>query len=372
MDKIDTNLKPKLVISAVNLVEGGPLTVLRDCVVAAEETLGNDWDVIVLVNNVSLIEKSGFTFLEFPLAKRSWLIRLYYEWWYFRKLSKIIKPDVWLSLHDITAWVEVPRQAVYCHNPAPFYKISLREAWLEPTLLMFNLFYRYLYGIGIRRNAYVIVQQEWLRQEFKRLFAVQNVIVAHPVVSADQNKKPTEKKIGENCVFFYPALPRVFKNIELVCEAAKHLNQAGITGFEVLLTLDGSENRYAAYLIKRYADTPGISFIGRQNQSEMMRQYHESDCVLFLSRLETWGLPISEAKALGKPLLIAEFPYAHETVGTYDKVSFIDPFDAQGLANNMKSIMEGKFKFSGAVATSPESPFVSDWRELLTLLTGNQ
>ena len=164
----------------------------------------------------------------------------------------------------------------------------------------------------------------------------------------------------------------MFKNIELVCEAAKHLNQDGISGFEVRLTLDGSENRYAAYLIKRYANTEGIVFIGRQNKREMMSQYDESDCVLFPSRLETWGLPISEAKALGKPLLIAELPYAHETVGTYDKVSFIDPFDAIGLANKMKSIMDGKFEFSGAVATSPESPFVSDWRELLMLLTASQ
>ena len=64
-------------------------------------------------------------------------------------------------------------------------------------------------------------------------------------------------------------------------------------------------------------------------------------------------MPISEAKALGKPLLIAELPYAHETVGTYDKVSFIDPFDAMGLANKMKSIMDGKFKFSGAVQSLP-------------------
>ena len=372
MDKIDTKIKQKLVISAVNLVEGGPLTVLRDCVAAAEELLGNDWDVIVLVNNASLIETSGVTLLEFPLAKRSWLLRLYYEWWYFRKLSKIIKPDIWLSLQDITAWVEAPRQAVYCHNPAPFYKISLREAWLEPKLLMFNLFYRYLYGIDIQRNNYVIVQQEWLRQEFKRLFAVRNVLVAYPVVAAEQNKMSTEKNIGKNFVFFYPALPRVFKNIELVCEAAKYLNKAGISGFEVRLTLDGSENRYAACLIKRYANIDGIAFIGRQNHREMTSQYAESDCVLFPSRLETWGLPISEAKALDKPLLIAELPYAHETVGTYDKVSFIDPFDAIGLANKMKSIMDGKFKFSGAVTTSPESPFVSDWRELLMLLTASQ
>ena len=83
-------------------------------------------------------------------------------------------------------------------------------------------------------------------------------------------------------------------------------------------------------------------------------------------------MPISEAKALGKPLLFAELPYAHERVGTYDKVSFIDPFDAMGLANKMKSIMDGKFKFSGAVTTSPGLPFVSDWRELLMLLTASQ
>ena len=369
---MDIKTKQKLVISAVNLVEGGPFTVLRDCVAAAEELLGNDWDVIVLVNSLSLIESSGVTFLEFPLAKRSWFIRLYYEWWHFRKLSKVINPDIWLSLHDITAWVEAPCQAVYCHNPAPFYKISLRDAWLDPRLLMFNLFYRYLYGIGIRRNTYVIVQQEWIRQEFKRLYGVKNVIVAHPVVSSEPIKIPRGKNSGEKFIFFYPALPRVPKNIELVCEAAKHLNQAGISGFEVRLTLDGGENRYAAYLFRRYGETSGISFIGRQNQREMMGQYHESDCVLFPSRLETWGLPISEAKALGKPLLIAEFPYAHETVGTYDKVSFIYHFDAIGLANKMKSIMDGSFKFSGAVATPLESPFVSDWRELLMLLTASQ
>jgi hypothetical protein len=70
-------------------------------------------------------------------------------------------------------------------------------------------------------------------------------------------------------------------------------------------------------------------------------------------------------------LLIAELPYAHETVGTYDKVSFIDPYDAKGLANKMKSLMDGTFNFSGAVTTSPESPFVSNWRELLMLLTAN-
>lgn len=365
-------IKQKLVISAINLTEGGPLTVLRDCVAAAAQLLGNNWEIIVLVNSASLIETKGVTFLEFPLSKRSWFLRLYYEWWYFRRLSKKLKPDVWLSLHDITPFVEARYQAVYCHNPAMFYRISLLEAWLEPKLLMFNLFYRYLYRIGIHRNRYVIVQQDWLRQEFKRLFNVNNVVVAYPIVPVEQKKTPLEKKNRDKFVFFYPTLPRVFKNIDLICEAVKILNLQGISGFEVRLTLDGSENRYAAFLHKRYANIRGIVFIGRQNHQEMLEQYDNSDCVLFPSRLETWGLPISEAKSFGKPLLVSEQPYAHETVGNYDKVSFIDPYNPAEWANKMQLLLTGKLTFSDAYMTTPKSPFVCDWQKLLLLLTGNQ
>ena len=368
---MNTKLKQKLVISAINITEAGPLSVLIDCVKEANRLLSHNWDIIVLVNNASLVDVNNVTKLAFPLAKKSWLLRLYYEWWHFRKLSKIIKPDVWLSLHDITPWVEAGCQAVYCHNAAPFYRLSLREILLQPKLLLFNLFYRHLYGVGIHRNNYVIVQQRWLRQEFKRLFSLNNIIVAHPVISVIQAITP-KKQTAAHFVFLYPALPRVFKNIERICEATKQLYQQGVTEFELRLTVNGTENRYAAQLVKQYGSVTNIHFIGRQNRQEMMAHYEQSDCVLFPSLLETWGLPISEAKALGKPLLVAELPYAHETVGNYDNVNFIDPFDTLAWADNMKQIMTGTAALTGAVADIPEAPFAQNWQELLTLLTCGQ
>ncbi|WP_176958759.1 glycosyltransferase [Mariprofundus sp. KV] len=364
-------MKKKIVISAINFSEGGPLTVLRDCTLAAAELLKNEWEIIVLVHKTSLIEIPGVTLIEFPLSRRSWFIRLYYEWFYFKKLSKEIKPDVWLSLHDITPRVIVPRQAVYCHNPAPFYQISLREAWLDPTFLLFNLFYRYLYGISIQHNRYVIVQQQWLRSEFKRLFDVKDVIVARPAIRLGKIQEQEANDNKDKYIFFYPTLPRVFKNVELVCESVQLLNQAGISNVEVRVTLDGSENRYAAYLVQRYACVEGVTFIGRKNAQEMAQQYSESDCVLFPSKLETWGLPISEAKAMNKPLLIADLPYAHETVGEYDMVSFVNVFDPVGLSEIMKSIVGGEWEFSHAGATTPEEPYARNWCELLSLLTAS-
>lgn len=296
---------------------------LRDCVASAVELLGEHWDVVVLLHDRTLIKTPGVTLIEFPRSKRSWMLRLYYEWWHFRSLSKKLKPDLWLSLHDITPWVQARRQVVYCHNPAPFYQISVREAWMSPKFLLFNLFYRYLYGMGIRRNRYVIVQQEWLRQEFMRLFAVGDVIVAYPVASNRHEPQPKLKESQNLFVFIYPALPRVFKNIKLVCEAVRRLGKVGGPEFEMRLTIDGGENRYAAALVKRYANVPGISFIGRQPYAAMAKQYDECDCLIFPSRSETWGLPISEAKALCKPILAADLPYAHETVSNYDKVCFL-------------------------------------------------
>lgn len=363
-------LKQKLVISAINLTEGGPLSVLDDCIAEAVPLLKEEWELIILVNKKSLLKTDDVTVIEFPLSKKSWLFRIYYEWWYFQWLSRKIKPDVWLSLHDMTPWVKANRQAVYCHNPAPFYRMSLSEVFLEPKLLLFNLFYEYLYKVGIQRNNYIIVQQQWLRQEFKKLFSVSNVVVAHPVVSVEKkiNKNPS---INNKIIFFYPALARVFKNIELICEAVKLLNQQGILNFEVRLTLHGKENRYAAMLFKRYGNIRGVNFIGRQTREEMNNQYTQSDCVLFPSLLETWGLPISEAKAFNKPLLVSELPYAHETVGEYDKVNFINPHDNREWANKMKSIITGAPAFKSVSMTTPEAPYAQNWRELLLLLTSS-
>ncbi len=362
--------RKRLVISGINLVEGGTLTVFRECISAAALHLSKDWEVVVLAHDKSLIDATGVAVLEFPLSKRSWLLRLYYEWWYFGRLAKKLKPDFWLSLHDMTPFIGSCPQAVYCHNPAPFYRItSFREVWQEPTLLMFNLFYRYLYGMGIHRNKYVIVQQDWLRREFERLFKVKNVIVSYPLTAVAQVKSTPEKPPKENFIFLYPALPRVFKNIQMLCEAVKILNLQGITGFEVRLTMDGSENRFAAYLTGQYAGTPNLAFIGRQSHRQMMEQYTDCDCVLFPSRLETWGLPISEAKSYGKPLLVAELPYAHETVGDYDKVAFVDSRSAADWAENMRCAMMGRQVFSVAHIENPHEPFVRDWQALLKLLT---
>ena len=113
-------------------------------------------------------------------------------------------------------------------------------------------------------------------------------------------------------------------------EAVKLLQARGVRNFEVRLTIDGTENRYARWLKRRFGQLPNLRFLGLQSHDRMLEHYKEGNALLFPSRLETWGLPITEAKQHQLPMLVAEVPYAHETVGEYDLVSFFDPQNPAG------------------------------------------
>jgi glycosyltransferase involved in cell wall biosynthesis len=365
-----TVTRKKVVISAVNLIEGGTFKILLDCLRVAETALGPEWDIVALVHKESLFSNKRVKFIEFPHIKRSWLLRIFFEWFEFNKLSLELKPDLWFSLHDITPRVEARRQAMYAHNPSPFYSISLKEAFLEPKFALFTALYRYLYGAFIHRNNFVVVQQSWIRDAFRKMYRHSSVIVAHPVNSKLSTQSP--RHVGSSqrkVIFLYPALARVFKNFEVLCAAVCALPPKVRDKIEVRLTIDGTENRYARMLKEQYKDTLCLNFIGLQSRESMEQHYTECDVVLFPSKLETWGLPITEAKAHGKPLLVADLPYARETVGKYDMVSFISATDYMKWSECLIDIVNDRIQYEGNDFPTPTAPYACNWTELWKLLT---
>lgn len=368
-------MKKRVVISAVSFVEGGPLTVLVSCLKSAIQVFDDDWEIYALVHDKNLFDFSGVNFIEFPEAKRSWVKRLIHEWLIFSYWSQDFKPDLWLSLHDITPRVNVRRQSVYCHNPSPFYSLTLRDAILDPKFAIFCLLYKFVYRIRIKKNHSVVVQQDWIRREFSKSFGHENIMVAYPstglsgLLAKDDNcALVAARKMDGPLVFFYPALPRTFKNFEVLCSAMSQLSPDVKDKIEIRITIDGSENRYAKYIFKRYSSFPGVKFIGRQTREQMLGQYAACTAVLFPSKLETWGLPISEAKELGIPVLAADLPYAKETVGDYELVSFLPPDDSMAWSDAINSIVKGDYAFQGNSRCEPDAPFAKNWHEFWNFL----
>lgn len=365
--------KLKIIISGINIQNGGALSIYKECLHELENA--SQYDVIALVHDKSLFNDfKNIRFIELARAKRNYFYRLFYEYFYFYFLSLRLTPDLWLSLHDMTPNVKAPYRAVYCHNPAPFYQMSKLEKQLDRKMWLFNKFYSWVYRINIHKNSNLIVQQNWLADEFSSRYQVPlaKIIVANPQglkVSVDRKmmKSSSEKKI-----FFYPSFPRSFKNFEVICSAAEILIQQGISDFEVILTIDGNENPYSKHIVDRFKKLSCIKFIGLISRDKVLEYYEESSCLIFPSKIETWGLPISEYKSYAKPILVADLPYAVETIGDYSNVAYFPVNDSKILAQLMLKIINGEVFSESRKKRENKYTTVTSWLALISVLLGQK
>lgn len=364
--------KQKIIISGINITTGGALSVFSDFL---DELLKDKYylenEIIILVHSRKMFQRYSdvFKIIEFPKSKKNWLNRLWYEYVFFYFLSKRLKPDIWISMHDITPNVIAKKRFVYCHNPSPFLKMSLKDAKYGWKYYLFAKFYKYLYRINIRKNNAIIVQQKWMAKKFKKLFNIDNIIVAYPELSDDYNFRDSTNK-ANNIIFIAPSYPRPFKNFELVCRATQLLEKKTKKKFEVFITLSGNENNYSKYLYDKYHLIQSIKFCGLLKRNDLFSIYEKSNCLIFVSKLETWGMPITEFKKTGKAEILADLPYAYEAIGEYNSVDFINVNSPDALANSMLKVVEGQPLDKNFIKKSDNYLIARNWKKLVDMIIG--
>lgn len=352
--------------------EGGLFTILDNCLQKISDfSKTNEIRVIALVCDENLFKYPNIEYIAFPKAKKSWITRLYYEYIYFNKLSKIIRPDVWLSLHDVSPNVLAKKRFVYFHHPTLFYKSSFKDWKFDYKIGVFSLLYKYLTKINIKKNDAVFVQQNWIKSEFEKFYKIQNIKVCYPEYSEEITAKKID--LDKNKIhFFYPSFPRTFKNFELIFEAINLLEES--IKNKVLFhftTLNDNPKKFAKHLYKKYNLMPEVNLKGWISRDEVLKLYNSVDCIVFPSKLETWGLPLSEAKAFGKPIFAANLPYAKETIGNYDFVSFFDIKNPKDLAELITHFVSNTIHFQGNKNTFENSNQLNDWDSIFEYLIKN-
>jgi glycosyltransferase involved in cell wall biosynthesis len=370
-------MKKRYVVSAINFFQGGPLSVLTDFL-SYLNAVSNEFDIQVFafVHKKNIFELNQFeniTFYEFPKSRKSYIYRFYYEFIYFKKIAHKLKIDLWISFHDISPNLRGIPQVVYCHNPAPFYQNKFSLIFKDPLFYFFSQFYGYIYKINIHKNKFIIVQQQWLRDEFLKRYGLlkSKIIVALPEININYNSSNElnegQIKFNTKHSFFFPSMPRSFKNIEVICDAIEYLHDYK-DQFDVYLTISGHENYYSRKLFKRYSKNKNLIFLGVISRSKVFSMYSFVDTLIFPSKIETWGLPISEFKIFNKPIILADLPYARETIGCYSKVSFFPPDNYIALANLMKQSIQNMNVYDNSYNINYESPYAKGWAHLFNLL----
>lgn len=336
-----------VVVSAVNIRKGGTLTILRDCLQYLSGLAeAGEWKVVALVHRRSLCDYPGIEYIEIPWSVKSWIHRLWCEYVTMYGISKRLAERegcpvyMWLSLHDTTPRVLAQHQEVYCQTSFPFLKVIPRDWIMDPKVPLFARFTRWAYKINVKRNDCLIVQQEWFKDAMAELLHLSpaKFRVIPPKLPDMSGIKASEIHYDVP-MLFYASSADCHKNFETLCKASEMLEkELGIGRFKTVLSIAGNENRYARWLFKKWGSVDSIEFAGYMSREDLFGLYKAADAFVFPSRIETWGLPISEflAATEGKgKLLLADLPYAHGVASEAQKASFFPAVDAVALKRLM-------------------------------------
>lgn len=374
--------KRTIVVSAVAVQGGGRMELLRQCLQQLSRMAEDGTTrVVAFVADRTQCEFPGIEYREYPGAAVRQHERRRVEYQRFFWDSVMIseqddKPiDLWLSLFDMTPKVRAARQAVFCSNPFPWLQIRPRDWMMDRDVPKAVYAARKDYRKNVSRNSFLIVRQDFLRQQMARLgrFDEKKIIVFPSAlqVAPPEKKDPVHTNVY---TFFCPSTPDCYKNFEVVCEAARLLElEIGRRRFRVECTIRGEDNKYGWWLKSNWDHVDSIHFGGFQSPSKLWGWYDAADCLVYASRVEAWGLPISEFAPTGKPMLLVDLPYARETAAGALQAAFFPVHDASALKDQMKALVMGDgSRLSAVPIRRPAEPTVTDWASLFDRLLADE
>ena len=104
---------------------------------------------------------------------------------------------------------------------------------------------------------------------------------------------------------------------------------------EVIFTIRPDENEYT-WQLQEYAkkNSLKVKFGGSISREKVFEMYAKS-ILIFPSYVESFGLPLLEAKLTGTYIIASNTPFCHEILDGYDKADFFDEMDYKTLGHQI-------------------------------------
>ncbi len=322
----------KTLVIDVAASSGGAMTILRRFY--KKFTLDKDEQYVLCVSSDEFTDSSNVSVRRYPNVKRSWLHRAYFDLVTVPRILKKEKIDRVFSLQNTAVPTRLPI-SIYLHQPLPYCGIKISFFKDKKLWFVQNVIGAVIHS-SVKKADSITVQTKWMKDAVikKDKIAPNKIRIETP--DLDKNLiKPFDPNKFDNA-FFYPADNTLYKNHDLIYETAAYLHETGFDSYKIVLTLDEKElTESQRAMIAQCRDR--FVFIGRIPYERVTEEYTRS-ALLFPSYVETYGLPLAEARSAGCPIAASDTPFAHEILDDYYNKILFDPFDASNCANAILKI----------------------------------
>jgi glycosyltransferase involved in cell wall biosynthesis len=295
---------------------GGGDSVLKDFI--DQTRLFSDYEFdFVLSKHYDGIAGEQFIY---PWVKNSWFHRLYFDKFV---LPRIIKRKEYSSIYSmqnvLPGWTRTldTTKIVLIHQSIQFYdddiplfsvegiKLNIRK-WLIGKLITNN----------IRNVDFVFVQSRWMKKRIEHVSSIDTEKICL-VSTINLSKKSNELVSSILETYFYPAGSSLLKNHWMLIKTWKVLKEKHGLEPKLVLTIDRHDNKttksISDYILKFNLN---VELIGYINKEELGKLYKES-ILVFSSLIETFALPLYEAKSYNSIVFSLNKDYAVEALENY-------------------------------------------------------
>ena len=344
---------------------GGALSILNEFYRDVTEHKNKNIEWIFVISEPFLEEKENIKVLRFPWIKKSWGHRYYFDNIISPKLVKEYNIDKIVSLQNVTIPKVNCEQILYVHQALPFidYKFSFKENkvfWIYQNIIGKQIIK------SIEKSSKVIVQTQWMKNACVKKTGINtNRLKVIPPNINLEIKDLFEYNSISRASFFYPAGAVEYKNHSLIVEAVKKLKDIGIESLKVTFTLNGDETPFIKLLfeeVKKY-NLP-IEFIGSIERKKVF-EYYSKSILIFPSYVETFGLPLLEAKQTGSIIFASDTEFSREILKDYNNVYYFNPFDVIELYNLLLKSSNGEVFYNLVNPTTSFSSQKTILKEIL-------
>lgn len=328
-----------IMICDVHASESGALSILDDLYnqIRTYEDKTVNWVFVVSVPEYE--ETENIKVRRFPWVKKSWGHRYYFDSVTTKSLLKEYNPDKVFSLQNKGISFYKKEQVVYLHLAFMLadYKFDFRrdgiKLWLYQNVIGKSIFK------SLKKVDKTIVQTQWMKDALANQAGINkdSIVVQHPDITSNNILHFNDTKESRKR-FFYPATAFLYKNHQAILEAVVLARENGLEDYEIIFTIEENENDYTRSLAE-YAKQNGLNvdFHGKFPREKVFELYAQS-VLIFPSHVETFGLPLLEARMTGTYVIASDCPFSREILEGYEKASYFNAYNSEELSQQILKI----------------------------------